>query len=278
MTASTFPSAMPMLKSRNIVLTSIVRIGRVVFQQRVKPMQPFRQAVEGKNGLEIGGPSGAFQDTGIIPIYRYLGNLDNCVFAKKTTWEGQRDEGRVFRYHPAKPPGFNFIREATGLSGISNQVYDFVLSAHNLEHIANPVLALKEWTRVLKPSGAVIVILPDYRRTFDHLRKRTAVAHMAEDYDRGVCENDLTHVPEILELHDLDRDPGAGSREEFRERSLRNFENRCLHHHVFDEQNSRELLEYAGLSVQVVDVLRPHHIVLFAQAPDSPHKSPEISS
>jgi SAM-dependent methyltransferase len=266
-----------MLKSRNTVLESIIRIGRVVLQQRVKPIQLFHYAVEGKNGLEIGGPSGVFRDTGIIPIYRYVGNLDNCVFARTTTWEGDREEGRLFHYYPAKPCGFNFIREATSLTGISNQVYDFILSAHNLEHIANPVLALKEWTRVLKPGGFLIVILPDYRRTFDHFRKPTAVAHMMEDYDQGTEETDLTHLPEILELHDLNRDRAAGTREQFRERSLRNFKNRCLHHHVFDERNSRELLESVGLSVRVVEILRPHHIVLLAQTPDSGHESYQIS-
>jgi hypothetical protein len=266
-------STLPMLKSRNTVLNSIIRIGRVVLQQRVKPIQLFRCAVEGKNGLEIGGPSGVFRDTGILPIYRYVENLDNCVFAKITTWEGDRAEGRVFHYHPDKPCGFNYIREATRLVSISNQMYDFILSAHSLEHIANPVLALKEWTRVLKPNGTLIVILPDYRRTFDHLRKPTAVAHMIEDYEQDIDETDLTHLPEILELHDLNRDRAAGTREQFRERSLRNFENRCLHHHVFDERNSRELFESVGLSVRVVDLLRPHHIVLLAQAPDSGHKN-----
>jgi len=49
-----------------------------------------------------------------------------------------------------------------------------------------------------------------------------------------VGEEDLTHVPEILELHDLSRDEGAGTREQFRQRCLANHVHRALHHHVFD--------------------------------------------
>ena len=41
-------------------------------------------------------------------------------------------------------------------------------------------------------------------------------------------------------------DPGVSSAEAFHRRSLDNFNNRCLHHHVFDEANSRELLTRCG--------------------------------
>jgi SAM-dependent methyltransferase len=221
----------------------------------------FRVQVENRLGLEIGGPSGIFADSGALPIYRYVASLDNCVFAGETLWEGVRAEGQTYTYHRRKAKGFNFIREATDLRGITDHAYDFVLSSHNLEHIANPVKALKEWIRVLKPGGALILILPDYHCTFDRGRRPTTVQHMQEDYARGVEETDQTHVAEILELHDFSRDPGAGTPESFRERSSRNFENRCLHHHVFDERNSRELLQSVGLSVQFLTLTKPHHIV-----------------
>jgi len=127
------------------------------------------------------------------------------------------------------------------------------------------VKALKEWVRVVKPGGVVIVLLPDYRRTFDHRRKPTTVEHMLEDYELGRDERDLTHLEEILELHDISRDPAAGSAEHFRQRSLRNFENRSLHHHVFDERNSRQLLEAVGLTVEILELAKPHHIAILAR-------------
>jgi hypothetical protein len=121
--------------------------------------------------------------------------------------------------------------------------------------------------RVAKPGGAIIVVLPYYRRTFDHRRRPTSVEHMVEDFQLGRDESDLTHLPEILELHDLALDPAAGTLANFRERSLRNFENRCLHHHVFDEQNARGLLEAAGLTVEVVELAKPQHIAVLSRRP-----------
>lgn len=244
-----------------------VQVARRVLGRYVKSQKQFRAQVENKFGLEIGGPSAAFGDAGVLPLYRSLAGLDNCVFSLETIWEGRRVEGWTYFYHPRRANGFNFIREATDLHGIGEHRYDFVLSSHNLEHISNPVRALKEWIRVVKPGGVIIVLLPDYRRTFDHRRSPTPIEHMLEDYELGRDERDLTHLAEILELHDLSRDPPAGSIDHFRQRSLRNFENRCLHHHVFDERNSRELFEAVGLTVELLELAKPEQIAVLARCP-----------
>jgi SAM-dependent methyltransferase len=245
----------------------VVQAMRHALNRRVPSHRLFQIEVANKEGLEIGGPSRIFGRTGELPIYRNMAGLDNCVFSTETVWEGKRAEGQTYLYERGKEKGFNFIREATDLHGIADGAYDFVLSSHSLEHVANPIKALKEWMRVAKPLGVIIVILPDYRRTFDHRRSPTTVEHMVEDYERGTDERDVSHLAEILELHDLTLDPGAGTKENFRQRSLRSFENRCLHHHVFDERNSRDLFEAAGLSVEIQEIVKPHHIVLLARCP-----------
>jgi SAM-dependent methyltransferase len=260
-----------MINSHNrmagVALNSGVQIARRILGRSVKSQKQFRASVQNKTGLEIGGPSQAFRDDGILPLYRYLESLDNCVYSLETIWEGRRAEGPVFSYHVQKANGFNFIREATDLYGIADHHYEFVLASHSLEHTANPVRALKEWTRVVRPGGSLIMLLPNYRHTFDHRRPPTSIQHMLADYTLGRDETDLTHLDEILNLHDLSRDPAAGSKEQFRQRSLRNFENRCLHHHVFDEQNSRQLLEAAGLTVEITELAKPHHIAILARCP-----------
>ena len=90
---------------------------------------------------------------------------------------------------------------------------------------------------------------------------------MLEDFTRNTQEDDLTHLEEILSLHDLKMDPAAGTPDNFRERSLRNFENRCLHHHVFDVHNSRELLTAVGMEVLAVEQALPFHIFLLTRVP-----------
>lgn len=237
-------------------------VGRSVRSRKV-----FRVEVENKIGLEIGGPSAPFRESGELPLYPWVGGLDNCVFSSETIWEGKRSEGRTFLYDSRKPNGFNFIREATDLRNIADATYDFILSSHSLEHTANPIKALKEWMRVTKPGGVIIILLPYYRYTFDHGRKPTTVQHMAKDYECGTDERDMTHLDEILRFHDLSRDPQAGAAEQFRSRSLKNYDNRCLHHHVFDEHNSRELLEAAGLTVEIVELTKPFHIAILSRCP-----------
>jgi SAM-dependent methyltransferase len=222
------------------------------------------QRLESKAGLEIGGPSLVFSDYGAIPLYRFIKRLDNVVFSEQTIWEGHRQAGRTFIYARGRAPGNNFILEATALTAIADQSHDFVLASHCLEHIANPLRALKEWQRVLKSGGHLLVILPDRSRTFDHRRPITTLDHMIEDFERGVGEDDRTHLEEILALHDLPLDPPAGTFEQFKARSLRNPENRCLHHHVFTLDSAQDLIAYAGFEIEHAESARPIHLIILA--------------
>lgn len=220
----------------------------------------FRDRVRSRSGLEIGGPSPFFRT--FLPIYECVESLDNCVFADATIWEGEIRE--PFEYFPGRPAGRNYIADGRALHRFVDASYDFLLSCHNLEHIANPVRALKEWIRVTKPGGCIILVLPDCRRTFDHRRAPTPVRHMMDDYENDVGEDDQTHLEEILAKHDLRKDPGAGTLENFRQRSLDNLRYRALHHHVFNAHNTRELLMAVDLQVTVVETALPHHIAALA--------------
>ncbi len=57
------------------------------------------------------------------------------------------------------------------------------------------------------------------------------------------------------------------SPDQFRARSLDNMNNRCLHHHVFDEKNSRDLLARSGFEVLAAELVIPIHIFLLARIP-----------
>lgn len=51
-------------------------------------------------------------------------------------------------------------REATVLAGITDGSMGWVHSSHCLEHLPNPVAALKEWWRVVEPGGVLALLLP----------------------------------------------------------------------------------------------------------------------
>jgi SAM-dependent methyltransferase len=234
----------------------------VMLQGRLKNFDAFSTYLSGKNGLEIGGPSGIFREKGPLPIYDVIGTLDNCDFSKSTVWAKHTE---AFSFSDKKPHGNTIFCDGSALVNVLNESYEALLSAHNLEHFANPVKALKEWQRVLSPNGTLVLVLPNYRETFDHRRLPTSVDHMFEDFEQHIGEDDLTHLAEVLEKHDLTRDAGAGSQENFQQRSLDNFSNRCLHHHVFDEQNSRELLTRVGFEVLAIELAAPFHICILAR-------------
>jgi SAM-dependent methyltransferase len=207
------------------------------------------ESVDGRHGLEIGGPSQAFGRMGVVPVYLAAERIDNCNFAAATLWEGQIAEGRTFRFNVRRPPGEQFIAEATELDRVASGAYDFVLSSHAIEHCANPLKALAEWSRVLKPGGLLVLVVPHSDGAFDHRRPLTTLAHLVDDFERGVGEDDMTHLDEIVRLHDLGRDPGADDLEGFRARALGNADTRSLHHHVFDTALALAMVERAGFGV-----------------------------
>jgi SAM-dependent methyltransferase len=226
----------------------------------------------GKVGIEFGGPSSIFGAHGIFPVYPLAARIDNCNFDYQTLWEGTITPPSGFRFDERREPGKQFVAEATDLGFLPDNSYDFVLSSHMIEHSANPIKALHEWLRVLKPGGTLLLVLPHRDGTFDHRRPVTPLRHLVEDFERQMGEDDLTHLPEILELHDLRRDPEAGSFDAFKARSERNRENRGLHHHVFDTQLAVELLHYLGLQILSVESTHPFHIALVATRPSGDRK------
>ncbi|HVI07865.1 MAG TPA: class I SAM-dependent methyltransferase [Candidatus Binatia bacterium] len=222
------------------------------------------------SGLEIGGPSNFFRPGEEFPVYSVAARLDNVNFSSRTFWEGSLREGDNFTFSPHKPNGRQFIREAGDLAPIPDQTYDFVISCHTLEHCANPVKALHEWRRVLKTGGCFALILPHKAGTFDHRRNVSTLEHLIEDYRSGTAEDDATHFAEILEKHDLKRDPGQKSRADFEAWITNNIATRGAHHHVFDPALAVTLVDYAGFNVITAETLPPFHIFVVGQKAGRP--------
>ena len=237
---------------------------RQEFRRRLGFTADYRSQLQSRIGVEIGGPSALLAPDGSLPIYDVLGSLDNCLYSGNTIWTGEVREGNTFLYDPRKEPGAQIICDATDLRPIGDSTYECVLACHCLEHVANPFRALAEWKRVLKDDGLLLLILPHKDGTFDWRRPTTPLSHMIEDYENAVGEEDLTHLAEILELHDLSKDEPAGTKEHFYRRCLSNHSNRAMHHHVFDTMAALSMVNHAGLRILRVDNLKPFHIIILA--------------
>jgi SAM-dependent methyltransferase len=223
----------------------------------------YKYAFYQKNGFEIGGPSALFS-TKILPVYNWANQIDGCNFSDSTLWEGSII-GDSYKYSINKS-GKQYILEGTDLTPIDSGIYDFILSSHCLEHIANPLNAIREWNRVLKPGGFMLLVLPDRKFTFDRKRDYTPFSHLLSDYELKIEENDLTHLPEILKLHNLDLDPDAGKDyEAFKKRSENNIINRGLHHHIFSQNVLQQSFEYFNINVVAQYFLPPFHQIIIGQ-------------
>lgn len=215
-------------------------------------------------GIEIGGPSSFFGLKSYLPVYIFARNIDGVNYSAETVWEGAIKEGDTFNYF-GQQNGYQFIREATDLSGIPNEKYDFVLSCHCLEHTANPIKALKEWCRILKPEGRLALILPDKQFTFDHKRPYTTINHLISDYENNTGEGDSTHFEEVLLLHDMEQDRGINSSAELNLRTQDNFINRCVHQHIFSFELISEMLDFSGFKTIYQQKAAPFHLITLAQ-------------
>ena len=192
-----------------------------------------------KRGIEMGGPS----DKGLI-VYKNATIIDNVIFSKNTQWSNyENNENMEYRYYDNKI-GKVILSDVVDIPIIKNEEYDFVYARHILEHIANPLKAIKEWLRIIKKDGYIIIYVPEKSYCFDHTREYTKFETLLSQYKKNVGEDDLSTLKEILINHDLTRDPLAGTFEQFARRSLDNINNRCLHHYVYNDDLLLEICNY----------------------------------
>lgn len=230
-----------------------------LFNSKIPNCKELLELVDKKQGLEIGGPSGVFSKNNYFPIYEFIKNIDNVNYDKSTIWENCTPENGNYFNGKIR---HQYICDGTNLKPIKSDSYDFLLSSNNLEHIANPLKALLEWRRVIKKNGVMILVLPRKKSNFDQNREVTKMDHIRKDYDQNMGEDDLTHVKEILQFHDLKRDPHAGDFNNFQKRSLDNYRNRALHHHVFDEALLKEMIKEIDMEVAFCSSSPTDHFIV----------------
>jgi SAM-dependent methyltransferase len=241
----------------------LYKLNKLFFGKKIKWFNALLPFINNKVGLEIGGPSKIFASTDFLPFYKYADRIDGCNFANKTVWEGSIKAGQHYNYTTGKV-GQQFIAEASDLSFIENEKYDFVISSHCLEHCANVLSTIMEWKRVIKPNGILTIVVPNKLFTFDKDRAYTTFEHLQADFEQQITEHDLSHLDEIIKHHNLSMDKDSGSPEQFFLRSSNNFENRCLHHHVFSKAVLYNCMQFANLNILYYAEVYPYHMIIVA--------------
>jgi hypothetical protein len=115
--------------------------------------------LDGLRGIEVGGSAhNPFNIPGCINV-DYTGSADTAFKQEERALSGE-----------ALPVHVVASGERLPFAGES---LDFVLSSHVLEHFWDPIAALREWLRVLKPGGLIFAVIPHKERTMDRERART---------------------------------------------------------------------------------------------------------
>lgn len=77
--------------------------------------------------------------------------------------------------------------DAQYLRGVPDESYDFVSSSHTLEHMVDPAVSLKNWWRVVRPGGYLILYLP-HRDLYE--KKKTLPSRWNLDHKHFFLLND----------------------------------------------------------------------------------------
>jgi SAM-dependent methyltransferase len=141
------------------------------------------------------------------------------------------------------------VDEGERLTKFDDESLDFVIANHLLEHLEDPIGALRNFLRVLRPDGIVFLTLPDARYTFDQARPRTSVEHLMRDHSEGPEVSRREHYEEIARTVD------CVPEERVAERADAIAADRARHHlHVWELETFLELLLALRLPADVETV------------------------
>jgi ubiquinone/menaquinone biosynthesis C-methylase UbiE len=79
----------------------------------------------------------------------------------------------------------DIISDLETMHAIENESQNFIIANHVLEHVENPIKAVRSMMRVMRVGGIAYVTLPEKNYTFDKRRALTPLDHLIRDYLEG---------------------------------------------------------------------------------------------
>jgi SAM-dependent methyltransferase len=169
----------------------------------------FHSYLEGLKGVEIGGAAHNDFKVDVLNVDRYAEMDTVYKDAERQLWGRAKPVDIIARGHELP---------------LDDDSFDFVLASHVIEHIPDPIAALKEWARVAR--RYIVLVVPHRDRTFDRDRPLTPLSELIERHESGftseedrhwtvwTCETFLElceHLGfEVLEARDPDARDGNG--------------------------------------------------------------------
>lgn len=125
-------------------------------------------------GLEIG------------PLHTPLCKKPECrvryldVFSTRELKENYKDDPNV---DLGNIVDVDYVVRDGCFSGVVNEVFDYIVTSHNIEHVPCIVSFLQNLQSCLKPGGRIFMALPDKRYCFDHFKTESSIFDVLDAYD-----------------------------------------------------------------------------------------------
>jgi SAM-dependent methyltransferase len=96
----------------------------------------------------------------------------------------------------ADTPEIDYLVDRHGpiSASITDRIFDYVIAAHVLEHIPDPISFLQDLCKLLREVGVILLAIPDKRHTFDAPRVVTPIEHILNDYYQKARDQSIEHI------------------------------------------------------------------------------------
>jgi len=134
----------------------------------------------------------------------------------------------------------DIIDDAQNLIKIEDDTFDFCIVNHVLEHMRNPLGAVVNWLRILKPGGILYLSVPDVNNSLDNGRPVTDITHLYNDSLTTNPDADFNHFLECAKYWNKLEDPHK-IQQIAQENYLRDY---SIHYHTFNQNSIKEFFHW----------------------------------
>lgn len=183
------------------------------------------------NGVEVGAGSRPFP----IPP------AANCYYGDV------RSQEDLVQYFGTSEVSLTGTIDAQTMAGIPEDSLDFVISAHVIEHLYDPLGAIAASIERLRVNGNFLLVVPEMSETWDRRRPPTTLAHIKGDWlDGGLGTKLQAYVEHVRYVHPEITGQVIPELEVEREACVIMAAGMDVHVHAWRMQDFRELLDYAA--------------------------------
>lgn len=177
------------IKKKIYRLFGIKNASEKINAERIKLVKKY---LHGLNGIEIGGSGRGF---GLDSQKGSYANVDIIDAETRSRFKGWKKSQLV-----------NILSSGDDLP-FKDGVLDYVFSSHVIEHFFDPIKAIKEWYRVIKKGGYIIMVIPHKERTFDRNRDITDSKELIDRHQNNIfIKNYIRRTDKEKNKHETEYD------------------------------------------------------------------------